>query len=76
MIKLLIKIQIKLGFTDTEMATTLNVSRAWWNFLKNGKQHITDKVARKAYNAFKNDARLPKEIREKLQNIFLTNNHT
>lgn len=66
MLEELKKIQRKRRLTDPVMAEKLGVTRAWWNFLKNGKYRMSEKLKRKAYEAF------PEELRD----IFLTPNNT
>jgi transcriptional regulator with XRE-family HTH domain len=66
MISELKRIQKKRKLTDPIMAEKLGITRAWWNFIKNGRQPLTERIKRNAYNAF------PDELRD----IFLSNNNT
>jgi DNA-binding XRE family transcriptional regulator len=66
MIEALKKIQQHYKLTDVEMAEKLNVTRAWWNFIKNGRFPLSEKSKRKAFEAF------PEELRD----IFLMSNST
>ena len=60
------KIQRKRKYTDPIMAEKLGITRAWWNFIKNEKFKMSERLKRKAFQAF------PEELRD----IFLTSNST
>jgi len=48
----LIEIQRREELTDSEMACRLDVSREWWNQVKNGKEELTSNVKLAAVKAW------------------------
>ena len=52
MIHRLIEIQRRQELTDSEMACKLDVSREWWNQVKNGKEELTSNVKLAAVKAW------------------------
>lgn len=52
MIEWLVEYQFARDWTDSEMASTLGISRVYWNLLKNRRAHPGRKVIRATLNRF------------------------